>query len=328
MTAAGTTSDLYVEDDQGNKQVMTAPPPSAPAPVPEPTKPAEQQTVLVKHRMADEGPDGKVRDTSTEALRPGNDLNFRNLDDEQLTQKPPEPKPEDAKPPETKPAEAPQTPEAKPPEKLYAGKYKSPEELEKAYEESQRAMHRAFEEKATLERQATARTVAPPTLSAKTPEQAAAEQQEAARLVNEFVQDPKGFVEKNIVQRVMVALASQQMTEKWRTANPDLVEHEARVAFEAAQLVQSDPKLAEEPSALFDRATARFREFTGKLRTEGAKEALTQETRVIPLASSSTTPSATEHPPQKAPLTADQAYEAHLQMLKEQEKRSHRGLRR
>lgn len=279
--------------------------------------------------MADEGPDGKVRDTSTDALRPGNDLNFRNLDDEQLTQKPPaEAKPEDAKPPEAKPAEAPPAPEVKPPEKLYAGKYKSPEELEKAYEESQRAMHRAFEEKAALERQATAKTVTPPTPPAKTPEQAAAEQQEAQRLVNEFVQDPKGFVEKNIVQRVMVALASQQMTEKWRAANPDLVEHEARVAFEAAQLVQSDPKLAEDPSVLFDRATARFREFSGKLRTEGAKEALTQETRVIPLAPSSTTPSATEHPPQKAPLTAEDAYTLHMRMLKEQEQKSHRGLRR
>lgn len=319
MTAAGTTSDLYVQDDAGNKAAMGQPP-SAPTPIPAPVKVIEP--VVTKSRMADEGPDGRIRDTSTEALRPSNDLGFRNITDE-----------EHAKPeaPAEKPAEAiPPPAQAAPEPKVYAGKFKSPEELERGYLEAEKAMQKAMQEKADLQRQALAQTVAPPAPVAPSPEQLAVKQAEANKIVTEFVQDPKGFLDKHhqeSTQRVQVALQAQAITEQWKRNNPDIAEHERFVAFEAATLMQSEPELAKNPSALFDKATANFRQLTGKFRTEGAKEALTQETRVIPLASSSTTPTASEQPA-KAPLTADAAYEQHLRMLKENENRSHRGLRR
>lgn len=321
MTAAGTTSDLYLNQDRSDAGVST--PPAPPDPAPSPVK--VQQPVVVKARMADENPDGSIRDTSTEALRPGNDLGFRKIDEET---KPPKEAAAPAPAEEKKPAEAPAPPAEPPKERVYAGKFKSVEELEKSYEESQKAMHRAFEEKAALERQATARAAEPP--KPVVPDNPEAKAAEANRIVNEFVQDPIAFKQKLVEQarqETMTALAAQQMTENWRKANPDLVEHEIRVAFEAAQLIQSDPEMAKNPAALFDKATANFRQFTGKLRTEGAKEALTQETRVVPLVSSTTTPSTTEHPA-KAPLSADEAYNLHMQFLKEQEKKSHRGLRR
>lgn len=325
MTAAGTTSDLYLEAD--NPASKLGSPPSAPTHIPPPTQPVRvTEPVVTKSRMADEGKDGKIRDTSGEALRPGNDLGFRNLDDEKLTEKAAE-----EKPPETATPPTPPAPVAAPPEpKVYAGKFKSTEELEKGYLEAEKAMQKAMQEKADLQRQALAQTVAPPQPPAATPEQIAAKQAEANRIVTDFVQDPKGFLDKHhqeSTQRTQVALAAQAITEQWKKNNPDIAEHERFVAFEAATLMQSEPELAKDPSALFDKATLNFRQLTGKFRTEGAKEALTQETRVIPLASSSNSPTATEQPA-KAPLTADAAYEQHMRMLKETEQKSHRGLRR
>ena len=324
MPAAGTTGDLYLEKDNPTATLET--PPTPPAPVPPPTKPAEIQTVNVKHRMADEGPDGRVRDTSADALRPGNDLNFRNISDEEQAapkETPVEPSKEAAPEP---PKEAAPPPPAEP--KVYAGKFKSPEELEKGYLEAQKAMHKAMEEKAALEREKLAAPPAPP--APKTPEQLAAEEAEKNQFLNEFIADPKKVIteyQQKAIQQTQVALAAQQVTHDWRKANPDLVEHEFYVAAEAMRLAQADPEIGRDPARLMQTATDNFRQVTGKLRTEGAKEALTQETRTIPLLSG-TTPPATEQPSSKAPLTTDEAFSLHLKMLKEQEQRSHRGLRR
>src|SRR5258707_10851437 len=83
MPAAGMTGVLYSKADDPNSVLGN--PPSAPADVPPPTQPVKVvQPVTTKARMADETPDGQVRDTSTEALRPGNDLNFRNISDEEI----------------------------------------------------------------------------------------------------------------------------------------------------------------------------------------------------------------------------------------------------
>jgi hypothetical protein len=328
MPPVGRSGDLYLEQDKPPRNLEQPEPPSAPAPVPPPVKPPEHQPIQVRnHRMADERPDGSIRDTSTEALRNGNDLGFRNISDEELGPKEAPPPAEAAPPAEAKPEEKPAQPvvEEKPiPEKIYAGKFKTPEELEKGYLEAQKLITKQGQEKAELAARAAAQPPAPPV---KTPQQLAAEQEESNRILTEFAANPKEFIEKNIVERTMVALTAQQTAEQWRKVNPDLAEHEVRVAFEATLLAQSDPELARNPAALLNKATDNFRQFTGKIRTEGAKEALTQETRVIPLVSSSTPP-ATEQPATKAPLTTDEAYSQHLNFLKEQEKRSHRGLRR
>ncbi len=91
----------------------------------------------------------------------------------------------------------------------------------------------------------------------------------------------------------------------------------------------TEAQAALEPySALINKATEQFRQFTGKIRSEGAKEALTQETRVIPLLNpTATTTSEQPSPNAKAPLTSDEAYSLHLKMLKQESERSRRGLR-
>src|SRR5271157_293164 len=131
--AVGSTGDLYAEADNPNSTLGA--PPAPPTPVPPPTKVVAAQPVTTKSRMADERPDGSIRDTSTEALRPSNDLGYRNVDD-------PEPSP----PPVVEPPKevAPEPPkEAAPPpvEKMYAGKFKTAEDLEKSYLEAEKAMH-------------------------------------------------------------------------------------------------------------------------------------------------------------------------------------------
>lgn len=325
MTAAATTSDLYMQDEAGNQVPMNAPPPMAPAPVPPPTQPVKvTEPVVVKTRMKDEGPDGKIRDTSSEALRPGNELGFRNIDEEQ---KPPTPAEEPK--PEIKEAQAPPPPV---PEKIYAGKFKSVEELEKGYQEAQKAMQRAFEEKANLERQQMAKAAEPPKAPVQpSPEQQAAKQARAQQVLNEFVNDPDGWVQQRnqeAIQRTLTALQAQEVTNRWKAANPDLVEHEYFVAAEGSRLMQTNPELAKDPEALFNQATANFRQITGKIRTEGMREALTQETRVIPLSPTAPTQSVTEQPGKPAPMSGDEAYNLTMRMLKEQEQRSHRGLRR
>src|SRR5882762_120174 len=151
MPSAGTTGDLYMNaDDTGKPAPPSAlgAPPSAPAPVPPPVVPfVVTQPAVTKSRMADETPDGKVRDTSTEALRPGNDLGFRNITDENENR----PKaPETETPPPEVPAKQPEPPPA--PEKVYAERFKSVEELEKGYLESKKEMQKALAERDDLKR--------------------------------------------------------------------------------------------------------------------------------------------------------------------------------
>ena len=320
MPQAGTTSELYMEQDGADRGVQSPPPPAAPTSVPPPTKVEAAQPVPVKRRMMDEKPDGTVRDTSSEAVtNPNKDLGFRNLDAPEATE--PAKEPEAAPTPQETAKEPP--PPAEP--KVYAGKFKEVDALEKGYQELEKHATKLAQEKALLERE---RLAQPAPVPSKTPEQMAVEQAEANKILNEFVQDPKTFIEKNVVQRTITALTVQQIRNDWIKSNPDLAEHEVRVAFEANLLMQTDPELAKNPAALLNKATDNFRQFTGKIRSEGAKEALTQETRVIPLVTSTAPPPASEQPAQKAPLTADDAYAQHMRMLKEQEQRSHRGLRR
>jgi hypothetical protein len=304
-------------------------PPIPPSPVPVPVKVevVNQPIPIKQRRMADEGPDGRIRDTSSEALRPGNDLGFRNLDAEQTSR--PSDAPNNEPSPEVKPEAIPPqaAPEQGPPEppKVYAGKFKSVDDLEQGYIEAQKLITRQGQEKAERERAALA---TPPAPVVKTPEQIAAEQAENNRILNDFVSNPKEYIEKNVVQRVTTALAAQQIAGDWRKNNPDISEHEVRVAFEATLLAQSDPVLARDPAALLNKATDNFRSFTGKIRSEGAKEALTQETRVIPLLSNTAPPLATEQPSPRAPQTQGEVTDSHVAWLQDQSKRSQRGLRR
>lgn len=317
MPAAGTTGNLYSEADNPNS-VLGAPP-TAPTPVPPPTKVEAAQPVPVKSRMADEGPDGRIRDTSTEAVtQPGKDLGFRNLDDEPKAKPTEAPAATPTEP--VKEAQKEAAPVAEP--KVYAGKFKSVEELERSYEEAQKLITRQGQEKAEWQR--TAAQPAP----VKTPEQVVAEQTEANAILNEFVADPKTFIEKNVVQRTLTALTAQNIRNEWLKDNPDIAEHEVRVAFEVTQLIQADPEIAKNPARLIKTATDNFRQFTGKIRAAGAKEALTTETRVIPLVSSTAPAPATEQPPSRAPQTQSDITDSHVAWLKQQEQRSHRGLRR
>jgi len=326
MPQAGMTGDLYMDADNPQSTLEAPAPPAPPTDIPPPTKEPHQPVQVRTHRMADERPDGTIRDTSGDALKPSNDLNFRNLSDEEI-KKPVEAPPAEQPKEEPKPPEPPK--EAPPAvEKMYAGKFKSPDELEKSYLEAQKKLTQLAQEKSELEKKALAVPPAPP--PPKTPQQLAAEQEENTKFLNEFVANPKAAVDKwkqEAIQTTQVALQAQQIAESWRKMNPDLAEHEVRVAFEATLLAQSDPELAGNHEALLQKATDNFRQFTGKIRSEGAKEALTQETRTIPLLSS--TPAATtEQPSGKAPLTAESAFDLHMRMLKEQEQKSHRGLRR
>ncbi len=280
--------------------------------------------------MADESADGKIRDTSMEAVtQPGRDLGFRNLDDEQTPTQPPAPTEEKApeKPPEPPPV-PPKEPAAAQ-EKVYAGKFKTTEELEKGYQELESRNTKAMQEAAALRKQNEAK---PPVEVPKTPAQIASEEADKNKFLADFVADPKAIITKfqqEAVQQTQIALTTQQIRNEWAKSNPDLVEHESRVAFEMALIAQSDSELAKDPAALLNKATDNFRQFTGKIRTEGAKEALTQETRVIPLVTNTAPSAGTEQPSNgKAPLTSDDAYALHMKMLKEQEQRSHRGLRR
>src|SRR5882757_3016102 len=117
------TSELYMDQDRaGSSENFQAPPPAPPSSIPPPTKVEVTQPVVTKSRMKDEHPDGSVRDTSTEALRPGNDLGFRNLDDEKLV------KPKEEEKPPIEAAAPPKVEEAPPEPKVYAGKFKSPED--------------------------------------------------------------------------------------------------------------------------------------------------------------------------------------------------------
>lgn len=323
--SAGSTTELY--SDANNPGSTLGAPPSAPAPVPPPTQPVVvTQPVVTKGRMADEGPDGRIRDTSMEALTPSKDLGFRNITDE--SENAPKAKPEEPKPADAAPAvEAPKAEQPPVAEKVYAGKFKSVEELEKSYEELQSRNTKAMQEAAELRK----RNEAPPAPVVKTPEQVAIEEAKKTKFLADFVADPEKVItdyQQRAVQQTQIALGAQELTNKWRKDNSDLVEHEYFVAAEAMRLAQSDPEIAKDPSRLMQSATDNFRAITGKLRTEGAKEALTQQTRVIPLLSNTAPAAATEQPSQKAPLSSDDAYSTHMRMLKEQEQKSHRGLRR
>lgn len=323
-TAPGVVSDFTaIQREDGTMQTLT-PAPAAPAPAPAPVVAA--QPVVTKPRMIDEAPDGSVRDTSMEAMRPGNDLNFRRVDEDI---KPSSPKQEE-KPAEaaTPPAEA--APPASPePQKLYAGKFKTAEELEKSYKEAEAALTRKSQEAAELAKKLEQPTT-PPTPAQPTPQELAAKAKRNEEFLAKFVADPEkvvGEYHERAQQQMQIALQSQKMQEDWRKANPDLEPHEFYVSAEAWKLAQSDPELAKNPEALLSKATENFRQVFGAIRTAGAKEALTTETRVTPLLSSTASAPATEQPA-KAPLTADQAYDLTMQMLKDQERRSHQGLRR
>lgn len=329
--SAGSTGELYVEDAGGN-QVPLGVPPAPPTDVPPPTQSVKvSEPVVTKRRMADEAPDGRIRDTSAEAIsQPGKDLGFRNLTDE--TENAPKPKPEEIAPPvekkEDKPAEAIVPKTEQPTEKVYAGKFKSAEELEKAYQEAQRLITKQGQEAAELRKQAETK---PPVEVPKTPAQIAADEARKNDILSKFVADPEAYLSERdqaASQRTQIALAVQHSTNEWRKNNPDLAEHEYFVAAEATRLMNTDPELAKNPAELLNKATDNFRQITGKLRNEGAKEALTQETRVIPLLNNAAPSAPSEQPSNKAPLTSDDAYALHMRMLKEQEQKSHRGLRR
>lgn len=327
MPSAGTTGDLYMNaDDTGKPTPPSAlgAPPSAPAPVPPPVVPVVvTQPAVTKSRMADETPDGKVRDTSTEALRPGNDLGFRNITDENENR----PKtPETETPPPEVPAKQPEPPPAL--EKLYADRFKTVEETEKGYLEARKEMQKALAERDEYKRKLEAQPPPPP--PPKTPEQIALEEAKKNQFLAEFVADPEKVImeyQRRSTEQTQVALAAQQAAADWRKNNPDLAEHEYFVAAEASRLMQTDPELMKDLPRLMAVATTNYRQIIGKARTEGAKEALTQETRVIPLLSN-TAPPANGQPPKETPLSPDDAFNAHIKMLKEQEQRSHRGLRR
>lgn len=324
MAASGTVSELYTDPDKGRSPenfIAPAPPtPPSPAPVTAPPAPTPPH----QRKMFDENPDGTVRDTSTEALRPGNALQFQTFDEPKKEEPPAEPKKE-----ETPPPAAPQaTPPAPQPEKLYAGKFKTPEELEKSYLEAQRKITETSQKAAELEKKV--QTAPPPPPAPKTAAEVAAEEKQRNEFLEKFVANPQGIIkeyQEKAVREMQVALSAQQMTENWRKDNPDLVEHEFYVSAEAFRLAQTDPELAAKPVELFQKATTNFRQIAGKLRTEGAREALTTETRVTPLLSNTAPTPATEQPA-KAPLTADEAYNLTMQMLKKEEQRTHRGLRR
>lgn len=335
--SAGVTSELYMDKD--NSGATLGAPPSAPAPAPPPTQPVRvTEPVVTKSRMADQTPDGRIRDTSTEAMLPKNDLGFRNLDDESMAKPAPEPTPaaEAAAPVEATP---PPAPPVAAPEKVYAGKFKTPEDLEKSYQELERKLTQTSQEKAELSRRQS--EAPPPPAAPKTPAQVAADEARKTEFLSKFVEDPEGVItdfQQKAVQQTQLALAAQQATHNWREANPDLVQAveingirfsgEDVVAILAGKMAQMDPQVAADPQNLLTKATDTVRQFLGTIRTDAKKEALTQETRVIPLLSNTAQPTAPEQPSSKAPLTSDDAYTMHLRMLKEQEQKSRRGLRR
>lgn len=314
MPATGeVVGDLYVEGQGGQKQPLASPPPpEPPSPIPAPPP----VVVIAKQRkMMDQNSDGSIRDTSSEALNGKNDLQFRGVDAE--------PK-EAAPPPAQEPATPPPAPPVSEPPKLYAGKYKTPEDMEKGYQEAQSALTKANQKAAELERKATVQAAIPPQ-----PQPTAEEQKN--QLLKRLVEDPQGVlseIAKREIQTTAVAVAANQATMEWKAANKDIADLEPYFMVDVQRMLGETPDLALNPQALLSEATTRFRAAIGKLRTDAAREALTTETRVVPLLQDAgAPPEATEHPPQKAPLSNDEAYESHMRFLKVQERRTHRGLR-
>jgi hypothetical protein len=338
MPQAGTTSDLYI--DPADSSSTLGQPPAAPSSVPDPA-PAPvvaAQPVPTQVRMADQNADGSVRDTSGAAVNdPSRDLHFRNVDDEDQVRRAAEARAKKeadekaaqaAAPPATSTSTAAPAPNAAP-EKLYAGKFKSAEELEKGYQEAQAAMTRAQQERAELEKRLQATPPAPPKTAAQLAADEAAEKQ---AFLEKFASDPQGVLreyQQNAVRQTEVALSSQKMREDWLRDNPDLAaapEHEVLVGMLGWHLASSDPALAANPKALLDKATGTYREMTGKIRSEAAKEALTTQTRVTPLLSN-TAPAPTTGQPPKAPLSGDAAFNEHMAMLRNEQSRTRHGLR-
>lgn len=316
MPAVGeVVGELYMEGSNGQQQPLSPsmpPPPEAPSSIPAPP------VVIAKPRkMMDQNADGTIRDTSSEALRDGNGLQFQGTD--------PEPKEEPAStaPPTQEPIAAPPAPAPEPP-KLYAGKYKTPEDMEKAYNEANAALTKANQKAAELERKATVQAATPPATALSVEEQ-------KNELLKNLVENPNKVlseIARREIQNTTVAVQSNQAAMEWRNANKDIADLEPYFLVDVQRIAGENPDLAANPAALLAEATTRFRQSIGRLRTDAAREALTTESRVIPLLqNTSAPPDATEHPSQKAPLTPDAAHDAHMRFLKAEERRSHRGLR-
>src|SRR6266550_2026688 len=243
---------------------------------------------------------------------------------------PPEPTPEPTPAPapatETSTAAAPVISTSTAPDaKLYAGKFKSVEDLEKSYEEIQKSFTVKAQEAATARKALEEREKAAP----KTPEET--ETERLAR-INLMLADPdKYFAEQarkandQVLAETKSAREVAAKVEAWREQNKDVVPYEDYIGVVMHRLATSDPKL--DPLAALDQATTAVRAEIGKIREAGRLEALSiQSGATTPAAAKVIVPPPTEHP-SPAPMSDQDAYQAHMAELNSNAARVRRQVR-
>jgi hypothetical protein len=198
-------------------------------------------------------------------------------------------------------------------ERLFAGKFKTVEELEASYKEAERQFHVKTQEAAAAKKLAEAN---------KTPEQISQEAaSRKAELVNSLLEDPEKVI-REVQEQARIqqeqALAVQRAVEDWKKANPDVAQYERFVGTEMASLSAANPELASDGAALLAQATTNIRQLVQTIREAGKAEALSVRNSTTPLSQAKVqVPPPTEQPV-KAPMTQQEAVDAHMQFLKEQ----------
>ena len=209
--------------------------------------------------------------------------------------------------------------------KLYAGKFKSVEDLEKSYEEIQKSFTVKAQEAATARKALEEREKAAP----KTPEET--ETERLAR-INLMLADPdKYFAEQARKANEAILAENKSMrevaakVEAWREVNKDVAPYEDYIGVVMHRLTTSDPKL--DPLAALDQATTAVRAEIGKIREAGRLEALSiQSGATTPAAAKVIVPPPTEHP-SPAPMSDQDAYQAHMAELNSNAARVRRQVR-
>jgi hypothetical protein len=287
-------------------------------------------------RFKDEGRDvlGEVlRDPNRQALDGRTGTFFEPVADTPqeappVVEQPPTTSTETAAPPAPVVSTSTAPPVAPPPveEKTYAGKFKSIEDFEKGYKELESYSTKKAQEAATARKALEERERVAPSVP-KTDEETAAER--LAR-VNAMLTDPdKYFAEQAKKANEAIETErrqrrdSEQIMDTWREQNKDMTGNlelgeekiplEQFVGAEMHRITSSDPNI--DPVAALQKATTNIRAAVGILIDRGRKEALSVQGSVTQTSAAKiNVPPPTEQP-SKAPVTEQDAFQAHLASL-------------
>lgn len=212
-----------------------------------------------------------------------------------------------------------------PTEKLYAGKFKTPEDLEKSYIEIEKTFttkaQEAAQAKKALEAAEAARRASPESI-------AATDEEARLKLINDFLTNPTGVI-KDIESRVTESTRNQQETaakvSAWRELNKDVVPYEDYIGVVTARLAAQDPNI--DPWAAFDQATTLVRAEVGKIYERGKLEALSIQGSVTQTSAAKVNVPPPTEQPSKAPMSEQDAHQAHMAELRANAERVRRPVR-